>query len=503
MSLLTPSHNPDVLNCLANLSNDEVFTPTLTANLILDNLPKSLWKDKNAKFLDPVSKTGIFLREIATRLNDGLKDIIKDDKERIEHILKNQIFGIAITELTSLISRRSIYYTKKANGKYSACANFDNEDGNIVYTKYDHAWENKNCKFCRASELVYKRDSDLESYAYQFIHTEKPEIIFKNMKFDVIIGNPPYQLKDGGFSSSSIPLYHLFVQQAKKLKPRFLSMIIPARWFSGGKGLDEFRSEMLNDKRIRLIVDYPNADDCFSGPEIKGGVCYFLWNRDEPGLCKIKTMKGNEVISEMERELLEENNDTFIRYNEAIPILRKINDLKNESFEKYVSVRKPFGLATNFDNFQKKETENSVKIFAHQQISFIKKSDILNNIELVDKYKIFISKAYGAAEKYPHQIINKPILGEPGTCCTETYILVGPFKNRKITQNVINYMSTLFFRFLVLQKKITQDATKSVYSLVPDQDFNEEWDDKKLFNKYKISSKEIEFIKTLIRPMDL
>jgi site-specific DNA-methyltransferase (adenine-specific) len=325
------------------------------------------------------------------------------------------------------------------------------------------------------------------------------------MKFDVIIGNPPYQLKDGegGQGSSSIPLYHLFVQQAKKLNPRFLSMIIPSRWFSGGKGLDQFRSEMLNDRRIRLIVDYPSANDCFSGPEIKGGVCYFLWNRDEPGLCTVKTMNGNEVISTMQRELLEKNNDTFIRYNEAIPILRKIREANEESFEKYVSFRNPFGIISTFNKFQKKETGDSIKVFSYQKTEFIKKKDIQNNVELVDKYKIFISKAYGSSDKYPHQIINKPFLGEPGTCCTETYILIGAFNNKKISQNVIKYIGTLFFRFLVLQKKITQNTTKSVYSLVPDQDFNEEWTDEKLFKKYKISNEEVEFIKTLIRPMDL
>jgi site-specific DNA-methyltransferase (adenine-specific) len=505
MSLSVYNHNPDVLNCLANLSNDEVFTPTSIANLVLDGLPESIWKNDKAKFLDPVCKTGIFLREIASRLNVGLKEIIKDEEERINHILKNQIFGIAITELTSLVARRSLYYSRKANGKYSACKSFNDEDGNIIYKEHNHVWKNKNCIFCRASELVYKRDKNLESHAYQFIHTENPEKIIKNMKFDVIIGNPPYQLKDGegGQGSSSIPLYHLFVQQAKKLNPRFLSMIIPSRWFSGGKGLDQFRSEMLNDRRIRLIVDYPSANDCFSGPEIKGGVCYFLWNRDEPGLCTVKTMNGNEVISTMQRELLEKNNDTFIRYNEAIPILRKIREANEESFEKYVSFRNPFGIISTFNKFQKKETGDSIKVFSYQKTEFIKKKDIQNNVELVDKYKIFISKAYGSSDKYPHQIINKPFLGEPGTCCTETYILIGAFNNKKISQNVIKYIGTLFFRFLVLQKKITQNTTKSVYSLVPDQDFNEEWTDEKLFKKYKISNEEVEFIKTLIRPMDL
>ncbi|MCD6134784.1 MAG: Eco57I restriction-modification methylase domain-containing protein [Candidatus Omnitrophica bacterium] len=509
------SYNPDVLDALANLSSDEVFTPPKIANQVLDLLPQELFKNPNTTFLDPASKSGVFLREIAKRLIEGLEEKIPDLQKRLNHIFTKQLFGIAITELTALLSRRTVYCSKKANGKYSVCTAFNNEKGNIYFDRIEHTWENGKCKFCGASQEVYERDDILETHAYIFIHKKPQEIlnIFggEKMRFDVIIGNPPYQLNDGGAQASATPIYHEFVEQAIKLSPRFLTMIIPSRWFSGGKGLDKFREEMLNDKRIRVLVDYPSSQDVFPGVQIEGGVCYFLWERDSKGKCLVKTIRGGKEDI-LERHLLEKGYDTFIRFNPAVSIVRKVSKFKEESFSKIVSSRKPFGFATNFTDFKDKEFKNSIKIYANKRIGFLDEKLIKQNQSWVNKYKVFITKAYGMGNNTPYQVINKPFLGEKNTCCTETYLVIGPFNSKKEAENVISYIKTNFFRFLVMLNKPTQDATSKVYKFVPFQDFTSgsdiDWSkpiseiDKQLYKKYGLTKEEIDFIESMIKPME-
>ena len=501
MMLKNTNYNPDVLTCLANLSNDEVFTPPSLVNQILDLLPVELWSNPDARFLDPVCKSGVFLREIAKRLIVGLEPVFPDLQERANHIYRYQLFGLAITELTGLLSRRSVYCSKVANGRYSVCSDFEDEQGNIVYGRVEHDWRGGKCGFCGASQEVYERGDALESYAYQFIHADDPSCFFNNMKFDVIVGNPPYQLSDGGAQASAKPLYHKFIEQAKKLNPRYLSMIVPSRWFSGGKGLDDFREEMLSDKRLTKVVDYFDSNECFPGVDISGGVCYFLWERDREKTCEITTIRSGEK-STMERPLLEIDNDSFIRFNEAISIYRKIKSLKEERFNKHISSRKPFGITTNAKG-NKQNGEDTIKIFSFPENGFIKRNLVKQNESWINEYKVYISYAYGERGAFPYLVIGKPFLGEPNTCCTETYLVIRPFDSLQKCENVISYMRTRFFRFLVLLKKNTQHATSKVYSLVPIQDFNESWTDEKLYKKYGLTAEEITFIESMVRPMEL
>ncbi len=496
------NYNPDVLSCLANLSNDEVFTPPAVVNKMLDMLPAELWSDKNATFLDPVSKTGVFLREIAKRLMAGLADSIPDVQRRANHILTKQLYGIAITELTALLSRRSLYCSKRANGTLSICSAFNTEEGNIQFTPTKHTWERGKCKYCGASQEVYEREN-LESHAYQFIHTNTPETVFENMRFDVIIGNPPYQMEDGGGrDSSAIPLYHIFVEQAKKLNPRYLTMIIPARWYSGGKGLDAFRMNMLGDRRLSKIYDFPETKDCFPGLNIRGGICYFLWNKDHNGDCEI-TNHIKDDKDAVVRPLLESGIDVFIRYNKAISILRKVRKFNESTFNMYVSSRKPFGIDSNFSKFKENKTPMcNVKLYRFGNNGYISEEQALKNKELISKYKVLVSKASPGGDDYPHSIVSQPIIAEPNSVCTETYLIIKDVDSITEAKYLVSYIKTQFFRFMMSLVKNTQNISKASYQLVPIQDFTEEWTDKKLYAKYGLTNEEIAFIESMIRPME-
>jgi site-specific DNA-methyltransferase (adenine-specific) len=498
--MIQSNYNPDVLSCLANLSNDEVFTPPNLVNDMLDMLPESIWQDEKATFLDPVCKSGVFLREIAKRLIKGLEYKIPNLEERTQHIFKKQIYGIAITELTSLLSRRSVYCSKYANGKYSIVTDFQNEQGNIYYERLKHTWLNGKCTFCGASQEVYDRDDVLESYAYNFIHTDNPESIF-DMKFDVIIGNPPYQISDGGAGASAIPLYHKFVQQAKSLNPRYLTMIIPARWFAGGRGLDGFRQEMLKDNHTRKIVDFHNASDCFPGVEIKGGVCYFLWDRDKRGDCEVVPVVSGQFLEPVKRSL--DAYDVFVRLNDSIPILEKVLAKKEKKFSEQMSSQKPFGFRTNFKGYKLSKFKGAIKIYAFKEQGWIERDKISSNIQWVDEFKVIISRSYNGGYTFPHQIINKPIIAEKGSCCTETYIVCDIISNETRAINLRDYITTKFFRFLVFLRKVSQDNPKDRFSFVPLQNYDEPWTDEKLYKKYGLTKNEIGFIESMIRPMDL
>lgn len=493
-------YNPDVLSCLANLSNDEVFTPPEVVNQMLDMLPQELFRNPDTTFLDPACKTGVFLREIAKRLIEGLEPQFPDLQERIDHIFHKQLFGISITELTSLLSRRGVYCSKYPSSEFSVSL-FDNEQGNIRYKRTQHSWKDNKCVYCGASKKEYDRDSELETHAYEWIHTVDPKEIW-NMKFDVIISNPPYQLSDGsGLGAGAIPIYQKFVEQAKKLRPRYMTMIIPARWFGGGRGLDDFREQMISDTSIRELHDFLNAGDCFAGVEIKGGICYFLWDRDSQGKCVVVTHNGNTQVVQEERFLKEDGSDVLIRYAEGVSIYHKVKAKGEKSLEPLVSSQRPFGLRT-YIHGEERPFKDSIKTYERGGIGYLHKTEITRNMQWIDKPKVYISAAYNAGDNYPHQIIGKPIAGEKQSVCTETYVVIGPFETDEEVNNVISYIETKFFRFLVMLKKSSQHAASTVYSFVPVQDFSKPWTDEELYEKYELTDEEIAFIDSMIKPME-
>ena len=523
--------NPDVLTCIANLSNDEVFTPPELANQMLDTLAEAwatnhnganLWADPNVKFLDPFTKSGVFLREITRRLTQGLAEEMPDLEERVNHIVTKQVYGIAITHLTSLLARRSVYCSKHANGKHSIAKGFTTEEGNIWFERMEHTWVKDKCKYCGASKKTLDRDDGLETHAYTLIHTDDIQtwvsnLFGENMQFDVIIGNPPYQLNTDGFGTQARPIYQQFVEQAKALNPQFLCMIIPARWFSGGMGLDEFRESMLSDDRVRLIEDYLTASDVFPGVGLKGGVCYFLWNRDNPGLCRVSTHFKDWPTSTATRPLLEKGVDVFIRFNEGLSILKKVISVETgnsaslelpdtKKFINLVSSIGAFGLDTTFRGKENKAQDDDLKVYRNGGFGYVARSEIKKEQAIFDKWKVFVGAAApgtGNKDTYPHRILSTPFIGEPGSISSWTYNFIGPFNSKTETESVLSYLSCRLTRLLILLHKPSQHTNRKVYTFVPIQDWTKPWTDEMLYEKYGISDDEIVFIEKLVRPMDL
>lgn len=522
--------NPDVLTCIANLSNDEVFTPPEFANRMLDTLAEAwadsndganIWADHSVRFLDPFTKSGVFLREITTRLIIGLAREIPDLQTRVDHILTQQVFGIGITKLTSLLARRSLYCSKYAAGEHSVATSFVSNDGNIWFQRIEHTWVGGKCKYCGAAQQAFDRGDGLETHAYAFIHTDDirtriTEFFGDKMQFDVIIGNPPYQLSDDGFGTSAAPIYQHFVTQAKALEPRYLSMVIPARWFAGGKGLDEFRESMLSDDRVRSIDDYLSASDVFPGVGLKGGICVFLWDRDNRGPCSVTTHFNGEEPSTASRELLEGGVDVFVRFNQGLSILKKVVAVETKQdrslmlpeklrFDRMVSSRKPFGLDTTFKGKATRAAEDDLLIYQNGGIGYVARGSVSSNTQYIDKWKIFTGRAApgtGNRDTYPHRIISTPFIGGPGTISSETYLCIGPFDTKQQAESAFSYLSCRLTRLLILLHKPSQDTTRKVYTFVPTQQWTKRWTDEELYEKYGLSPEEIAFIETVVRPMD-
>jgi len=515
--------NPDVLTCIANLSNDEVFTPPDFANQMLDvlaanwasrNNGANIWQDSSVTFLDPFTKSGVFLREITKRLVIGLVEEIPDLQERVDHILTRQVFGIGITTLTTFLARRSLYCSKFANGEHSVANGFSTEAGNIWFERVEHSWRDGRCVFCGAGQGRLGRGQDFETYAYALIHTDDvrtrlSEIFGGDMQFDVIIGNPPYQIEADDSGQNVLPIYNKFVAQAKELEPRFLMMIIPARWMAGGKGLDEFRSTMLGDKRIRTLMDYPNASEAFPGVDIKGGVCYFLWDRDTKGSCAVTTFRGDEQIGPIERQL--DEYDAFVRDSRALEILRRVLDFGEPSLADMVSPRDPFGpaLSSNFKGFHTSPREGSLRLYMNQSAkrgeTWVEPGLVTKNQQLVGVLKVLMPKAgpgNSGGHVIPDMVLSRPVIAEPGSVCTLSHVVIGPVSSKIEAESLASYLRTRFARFMVSLRKTSQDAPRTVYTWVPQQKWDHAWTDAELFERYGINSAEQEYIASMIRPME-
>jgi site-specific DNA-methyltransferase (adenine-specific) len=515
--------NPDILTCIANLSNDEVFTPPELANQMLDTLAQAwaanndkanIWADKTVTFLDPCTKSGVFLREITSRLTEGLKDAIPDLQKRVDHILTKQVFGIGITQITSLLARRSVYCSKYANGKHSIADSFTDEAGNIWFERTKHIWDGNKCKYCGANQRDYDRGPELETHAYAFIHTDDlrkrlTELFGGKMQFDVVIGNPPYQLGQSGgeaVGGFAMPIYQEFVRAAKRLDPKFVIMITPSRWFAGGRGLDEYRSEMLRDRRIRELVDFPNAREVFPGTQIEGGVSYFLWDDTWNDACTVSTFENGELTSPPMRRNLDAY-DIHVRRNEAVPILEKVLRANQKTglgnLAAKVSPIQPFSIRTNFRGSEKKSgLKKPILVIGNNSETYMERADVPRNDSWIDDWKVLLGRAYGAGGSFPIKVYNQPILAGPGTVCTETYLVIGRFPTEREAKKLDTYLRTRFVRFLVSLRKNTQDIFNERFQFVPDLPMDREWTDKELYKKYGLTKEEIEFIESMIRPME-
>ncbi len=527
----------------------EVYTADAEVQAML-NLVNVETERIDSIFLEPACGTGNFLVEIAIRklntasanyLSDQVKyelssikiatslygiDLLEDNiittRSRLFQIFQQQyqtLFLDACKEEylnviqfildKNIITGNALTFNQSTNNSLPILvSSWKFDDYNIVRTEYPFAAlfnnvtsknETVNLK-SGTHPIAVNGTKTYGSTHFLNIHKQTKAVVenanHHMLLFDVIVGNPPYQMSDGGTKTGAVPLYHLFVLNALKLLPRYLTMIIPSRWFAGGRGLDTFRASMLNDKRIRVLHDFPDASVCFPGVEIKGGVCYFLWDRDNPGLCEVTTHQPPQKPSLLIRPLLEQGRDTFIRYNDAITILHKVSGFNEPSFKELLSSMKPFGFRTYFQG-EPMPFEGAVKIYANKNVGYVNRHDVKQNVNWINEHKVIITRAFGTGNSKTDQL--KPIYAAPGSCCTETYIVVGPFASKQICDNVISYIKTQFFHFMLTLRKNTQDAPRRMYSFIPKQEFSQPWDDDKLFEKYKLNATEIFFIKNTVR----
>lgn len=503
MKKLAEDHVPDILDCLAQLSNDEVPTPPGLARDMLDLLPDMVWTSPNLKWLDPFCKSGVFLREVATRLLEGLAEWEPDFDKRRDHIFHNMLYGTSITQMTGIISRRSVYYSHDASSQNSVIK-FDDPVGNIPFVSAEHTFGNNNkCDTCGAPADL-ERGPDRENYAYSFIHGTYPTKELQHMKFDVIVGNPPYQIDSDG-NTRTMPIYQLFVDQAIAMDPQYILMITPSRWFSGGLGLDDFRARMIADRRLKVIVDNPKIYDCFPGVKIRGGVSYFLWDRGHNGDCEFSTRVDGKVRSTAVRDL-REGQGVLVRDNRAATIISKVQQLGLPSAEHEFGSQVPFGLRTNYSGASDAEVDGGIPVVFGTKVAYVTEDQIERNHAWVDTWKVLLPMASSGDTPMDEEgnivdvVLGEPIALAPGSACTQTYFIAGMFSDRLATENYANYLATKFVRFLVLQRKTTQHITPDRFRFVPMLDMSKEWDDERLYEMVGLTQDEIAYVEATIKP---
>jgi site-specific DNA-methyltransferase (adenine-specific) len=406
------------------------------------------------------------------------------------------LYGTTIDVLTGMVARRSLYYSRDASGEHSV-VQLATPDGNVPFVPARHNFKAGRCTICGAAEKLERGDSR-ENHAYSFIHGAYPTKEMKDLKFDVIVGNPPFHLEDGGHNASATPIYQHFVEKALDMNPRYVLMITPSRWFAGGKGLEKYRNRMLGDRRMKHLVDYPKLYDGFPGVKIRGGVSYFLWSREHNGRCTVQTMWDGKPVGEPVARYLDAY-DVLVRRNEAVDILDKVRAHGERTLDKRVSSAKPFGLRTFVHGASTPAgLSDPVKLHGSQRISWMERSKIPQNAEWIDQWKVLMTRVQGTSAAVETKFLSRPIISGPGEACTETYLVAGRFDAETDAIRYAAYLRTRFVRFLVSLRKSTQDAARGVYTFVPDVPLDREWTDAALYARYGLTGEQIAFIESQV-----
>lgn len=505
-------------------AHGEVFTAEREVKAMCDLIAGECSRI-DSRFLEPACGNGNFLAEVLRRKLKVVKELYGKSRHEYEQysiLAMSGLYGIDILNDNAEECRirllelwRKEYYKTlavSANEDLLAAVRYildhnilcgdalsllRSDGAPIIFSEWTFAFGN----------LIKRRDFRLDQLVEgEGEKQERQNGLFKpdmepDAKFDVIIGNPPYQLSDGGNGASARPIYHLFVEQAKKLNPSYLIFIIPARWYSGGKGLDGFRATMLSDRHISHLIDFTNSIDCFQGVDVAGGVCYFLRERNWKGSCNFKNYFNGKWSS------LVKNLDEYpvlIRYPMADRIIKKIHYESLESMESCISSRKPFGLTTN----TKPTQMGDILLRYNRGIGRISRKDVSKGIEHIDKWKVIISYLTAEHAGRPDKngmfkVLSTMELLAPPSVCTETYLLAGSFESKEEAQNLLSYLKTRFARFLIAQVAVSQHITRRCFAFVPIQDFSKPWTDTELYTKYGLDEEEIAFIESMIKPIDM